>query len=84
MCIGTVSGHEYENKYCPRCGRPLIRRIGFDIVELNLTEDMRCPYGGYKINIAGKIHPTYKIDHFVYIPLETLRSVGKPPKLAKL
>jgi pyruvate formate lyase activating enzyme len=68
--IGNVPGHEYENTYCPRCGRPLIRRIGFDIVEVNLTEDMRCPYCGYKVNIAGKIHPTYKMDRFVYIPLE--------------
>lgn len=68
--IGNVPGHRYENTYCPKCGALLIRRVGFDIVSWNLTEDMRCPRCGYKVNIVGKLHPTYRADRFVYIPLE--------------
>ena len=68
--LGNVPGHRLESTYCPNCGKLLIRRFGFDILEVNLREDMRCPYCGYKINIAGKIHPTYKMERFVYIPLE--------------
>lgn len=68
--LGNVPGHELENTYCPRCGKILIRRVGFDIVEVNLRDDMSCPYCGYKVNIVGRIHPTYKLDRFAYIPLE--------------
>lgn len=68
--IGNVPGHRYENTYCPRCGKLLIRRVGFDIISINLTNDMRCPYCGYRINIYGKIYPTYNMDRFAYIPLD--------------
>ncbi|MEM0026534.1 MAG: AmmeMemoRadiSam system radical SAM enzyme [Ignisphaera sp.] len=68
--LGNVPGHKLESTYCPNCGRMLIRRFGFDILEVNLTQDMRCPFCGYKINVTGKVHPTYKLDRFVYIPLE--------------
>jgi len=68
--LGNVPGHELENTYCPRCGKILIRRIGFDIVEVNLRDDMSCPYCGYRVNIVGRIHPSYKLDRFAYIPLE--------------
>jgi pyruvate formate lyase activating enzyme len=68
--LGNVPGHKLENTYCPNCGRVLIKRMGFDILEVSLTEDMRCPYCGYKVNIAGKVHPTYKLERFAYIPLE--------------
>ncbi len=69
--IGNVPGHELENTYCPSCGRVVIRRIGFDIVEWKLREDMRCPYCGYKLNIVGKLYPTYRLSRFVYLPLDT-------------
>lgn len=68
--IGNVPGHRLENTYCPRCGRLLVRRIGFDIIEWRITEDGRCPYCGYKINIAGKLHPTYRAPRMRYIPLD--------------
>uniref|UniRef100_A0A7C2V990 AmmeMemoRadiSam system radical SAM enzyme n=1 Tax=Ignisphaera aggregans TaxID=334771 RepID=A0A7C2V990_9CREN len=68
--IGNVPGHAYEHTYCPGCGNPVIRRMGFDIIEHNVTEDLRCKFCGYRLNIVGGISPTYKMDRFVYIPLE--------------
>ena len=51
--IGNLPGHPGENTYCPSCGKLLIRRYGFDILEYNVTKDHRCPYCGHKINIIG-------------------------------
>ncbi|MGQ4833643.1 MAG: AmmeMemoRadiSam system radical SAM enzyme [Candidatus Asgardarchaeia archaeon] len=53
--IGNVPGHPLENTYCPNCGKILIRRVGFSIAEVNLTEDNRCPSCGTKIKMVGKI-----------------------------
>ena len=52
--LGNIPGHKYESTYCPKCGRLVIRRYGFDISEWKLTEDNRCPYCGYRLNIVGK------------------------------
>ncbi len=49
--IGNVWGHRLENTYCPRCGELLIKRLGFNIEEINLTRDARCPSCGMKQNI---------------------------------
>ena len=34
--IGNVARHPYESTYCPRCGRTLIRRAGYHILENNI------------------------------------------------
>ncbi len=68
--IGNVPGHQYENTYCANCGNILIRRMGFDILEVNFGDDLRCSYCGYKANIAGRVYPMYKLNRFVYIPIE--------------
>jgi len=68
--IGNVPGHQYEHTYCPECGEVVIRRFSFDILEVRLTEDLRCPRCGHRINIAGRVHPTYRSDRFAYVPLE--------------
>ena len=52
--VGNAPGHPLEHTYCPKCGRPVIRRMGFEILEWNLTEDNRCKFCGAKINIKGK------------------------------
>ena len=52
--IGNVPGHPLENTYCPKCGRPVIKRHGFLVYEVNLTEDGRCKFCGAKINIKGE------------------------------
>ncbi len=47
---GNVPGHEGENTYCPKCGRPLIRRYGYAVLENLLTPGGgRCPYDGTKV-----------------------------------
>ncbi|NJE42382.1 AmmeMemoRadiSam system radical SAM enzyme [Thermococcus sp. GR6] len=52
---GNVPGHEGENTYCPRCGKPLIVRWGFKITEYHVKGG-KCEYCGEPIPIVG----TYK------------------------
>ncbi len=52
--VGNVPGHSGEYTYCPSCGKPVIKRIGYEIVEWNLTTgDNRCRFCGAKVAIAG-------------------------------
>jgi len=47
--VGNVPiGHPGSNTYCPGCGKLLIKRRGFSIVE-NKMENNRCPTCGMKI-----------------------------------
>ena len=41
--IGNVPGDERESTFCPRCGRLLIRRVLFSVLENNVKEG-RCAY----------------------------------------
>ncbi|RLF46982.1 MAG: AmmeMemoRadiSam system radical SAM enzyme [Thermoplasmata archaeon] len=41
--IGNVAGHKYENTYCHKCGKLLIKRHGSKIIKNNLKE-ARCPF----------------------------------------
>ncbi len=45
---GNIPGDEGENTYCPQCGKMLIRRIGFRVIENNLLKN-KCPNCQYKI-----------------------------------
>ncbi len=48
--VGNVPGHEGENTYCPKCGRVLIRRYGYAVLEDRLTPSGgRCPWDGTKV-----------------------------------
>ena len=48
--VGNVPGHPGESTYCPKCGRVLIKRYGYAILEDHLTATGgRCPYDGTKI-----------------------------------
>ncbi len=67
--IGNVPGHPLENTYCPKCGRKVVGRLGFHIVEWNLDEENRCKFCGHKINIKGKLNPNFDKDRFVYVPI---------------
>ena len=49
--IGNVFGDERQNTSCPNCGKVVIRRNAFDTTEINLADDGRCKYCGYKIPI---------------------------------
>ncbi len=46
--IGNVPGHPGANTFCPRCGRMIIRRAGFMVVE-NKVKHGTCPYCGAPI-----------------------------------
>ena len=56
--IGNTPGHPGENTYCPNCDEPVIKRYSFEIIQWNLTEDMKCPVCGQHIPIKGKLHQT--------------------------
>ncbi|PIU19354.1 MAG: AmmeMemoRadiSam system radical SAM enzyme [Elusimicrobia bacterium CG08_land_8_20_14_0_20_59_10] len=48
--VGNMPGNDGENTYCPKCGRVLVRRQGYAILENQLTPTGgRCPYDGTKI-----------------------------------
>ena len=51
--IGNLPGHSGEYTYCPKCGRPVVKRFGFEIFEWNLTEDNRCRFCGAQVHIKG-------------------------------
>ena len=46
--IGNVPGHSGEITYCPKCGKVLVRRIGYRILENNIV-DGKCKFCGEKI-----------------------------------
>ncbi len=46
--IGNVGGHYGETTYCPKCGKVLIRRVGYRILENNIV-DAKCKFCGEKI-----------------------------------
>ncbi|MCS7119965.1 MAG: radical SAM protein [Nitrososphaerota archaeon] len=51
--IGNVTGHKYENTYCPNCGETLIKRYGPSIIKYNITQQKKCPKCGVEIPIRG-------------------------------
>ncbi len=46
--IGNVPGHKYNFTYCPKCGRCLIKRVVFFLLENNIVNG-RCKFCGEKI-----------------------------------
>ena len=40
--IGNVPGHAAESTYCPKCGKPVIRRSGYAILGVDLDEQGKC------------------------------------------
>jgi len=46
--VGNIYGHVDESTYCPTCGKALIRRMGYAILENNV-KDGKCPRCGTKI-----------------------------------
>jgi pyruvate formate lyase activating enzyme len=52
--LGNVPGHRYENTYCPNCGEILIKRLGLELVKINLKGNC-CPNCGHEIPIVGKL-----------------------------
>ncbi len=48
--VGNIPGHEGESTKCPKCGRVLIKRRGFEV----LSFKSKCDKCGIEIPIAGK------------------------------
>ncbi|MFH1665115.1 MAG: AmmeMemoRadiSam system radical SAM enzyme [Candidatus Omnitrophota bacterium] len=46
--IGNVPGGEYENTYCPICGKLLIKRLGYRVMKNNI-KDGECGSCGHEI-----------------------------------
>jgi pyruvate formate lyase activating enzyme len=46
--IGNVPGHEYNSTFCPYCGKRLIHRVGFSVLENNIANG-KCKFCGGKI-----------------------------------
>ncbi len=52
--LGNVAGHKHEDTYCPSCGKLLIRRLAYTIVEYKITADKKCSNCGWHIPIVGE------------------------------
>lgn len=48
VTIGNVPGHKYNSTFCPGCGKCLIKRIHFQVLENNVV-DGKCKFCGHKI-----------------------------------
>lgn len=59
--IGNVSGHKYENTYCPSCGEKLVQRYAYYVVRYKITEEKKCPKCGTRIPITGQYIGTWKM-----------------------
>lgn len=46
--VGNVPGHRWDNTYCPRCGKEIITRLGFNVTGYHL-KDGKCEYCGESI-----------------------------------
>jgi len=47
--VGNVPGHMAESTYCPKCNKPVIRRVGYTILEINLDSQGRSKCCNYPI-----------------------------------
>jgi len=46
--IGNVYGNLYESTFCPKCGKIVVKRRGYEIVE-NRIKKGKCAFCGTKI-----------------------------------
>lgn len=53
--IGNVPGHPYDNTYCYSCGKLVIKRLGFEVLEFKIREG-KCYNCGAKIHVIGEFH----------------------------
>jgi pyruvate formate lyase activating enzyme len=51
--VGNVPGKGYEDTICPKCGKTVIGRVGFDVTSWHLDEKHRCEFCGATITIVG-------------------------------
>lgn len=46
--VGNVPGNKYDNTVCPKCGKMLIQRAGFQVLANNI-KDGKCKFCGFPI-----------------------------------
>jgi pyruvate formate lyase activating enzyme len=52
--VGNVPFTDYEDTFCPGCGKPVVQREGYTITGWNLDEGNNCTQCGTHIPIVGK------------------------------
>jgi pyruvate formate lyase activating enzyme len=52
--LGNIPYEEYQDTRCPRCGKILIKRRGYNVTYYGLDSDTRCPRCGTRIPIRGR------------------------------
>ncbi|MEM3267709.1 MAG: AmmeMemoRadiSam system radical SAM enzyme [Conexivisphaerales archaeon] len=65
--IGNVPGHPAESTYCPGCGKVLIKRYGYYILQYNLDNNNRCKFCGYKTPIVGPLSKSAGEERFISV-----------------
>jgi len=63
--IGNIPGHPAESTYCPGCGKVLIKRYSYEILEYNLDRENKCRFCGYKTPIVGPLSRSFRDDRFI-------------------
>ena len=63
--IGNIIDEEYQDTYCPKCGKKLIERRRYRVTYWGLDKDNKCPRCGYKINIFGEYMPMKETPLFM-------------------
>jgi pyruvate formate lyase activating enzyme len=51
--VGNVPGKGYEDTVCPKCGKTVVGRVGYDITAWHLDEEKHCEKCGTPIPIVG-------------------------------
>jgi pyruvate formate lyase activating enzyme len=46
--VGNIPGHEGENTVCPNCGKTIVKRLGYIIEKIHIS-NARCEFCGHKI-----------------------------------
>ncbi|MGD0328873.1 MAG: AmmeMemoRadiSam system radical SAM enzyme [Nitrososphaeria archaeon] len=67
--LGNVPGHSYENTYCPSCGKMVVERYGFDIINWHLDGDNKCQYCSHPVAIVGRLKQYRSQERFFPINL---------------
>jgi pyruvate formate lyase activating enzyme len=52
--IGNTGDPRHEETRCPKCGKVLVRRMRYRVVDYRITSDGRCPRCGYKVVLRGR------------------------------
>lgn len=52
--IGNIIDEKYQDTICPKCGKILIVRRGYSVIEYRLDKSNKCPRCGYAIPIYGE------------------------------